>query len=95
MGFGAILNQNKVSTGGTTYTNEQILNPSDATLIGLTGNPVPADMFHTLATVGDLHVWRRTKDVGEGIPATYQLGEKQSAVIFSASGGGGFNLLWR
>lgn len=85
MGFGVILNQNKVSTGGTTYTNEQILNPSDATLIGLTGNPVPADMFHTLATVGDLHVWRRTKEISETIPAGYNLGESREESLYGAS----------
>ena len=57
MAYGAVLGQ---KLNNTTYTNTQILNPSDATLIGLNSNALPADMFNVLATAGDLHVWRRT-----------------------------------
>lgn len=55
MAYGAILGQTN-----TTYTKDQILSSSDATLLGLSSTATPANMFNVLSHVGDLHVWRRT-----------------------------------
>lgn len=55
---------------GTPLNKANLLSDQVASLIGLTSAAVPNDMFNVLATVGDLHVWRRT--VTE--PASYEIG---------------------
>ena len=76
------------------YTKQESLQSNVATLIGLTNQAVPNDMFNILAHAGDLHVWKRTIDGNtdypvsvnknayqEGSdlkPAGYTLGEIQS-----------------
>lgn len=76
MAYGAILGQTN-----TTYTKDQILSSSDATLLGLSSTATPADMFNVLSHAGDLHVWRRTIITEDGIPevpAGYTIGELQN-----------------
>lgn len=76
------------------YTKQESLQSNVATLIGLTNQAVPNDMFNILANIGDLHVWKRTQsgaidypvsvnknayqEGSDGQPAGYTLGEVQS-----------------
>ena len=76
------------------YTKQESLQSNVATLIGLTNQAVPNDMFNILAHAGDLHVWKRTQsgaidypisvnknayqEGSDGQPAGYTLGEVQS-----------------
>ena len=81
MAYGAILGQTN-----TTYTKDQILSSSDATLLGLSSTATPADMFNVLATAGDLHVWRRTTSSGVDYPVStnpnaYQEGSDAGTTI--------------
>lgn len=59
------------------------INP--AKKLGLTGDLSVGASLGVLSTAGDLHVWRRTQQVGDKIPAGYNLGESQSASIYGAS----------
>ena len=84
---------------GTPLNKANLLSDQVASLIGLTSSAVPNDMFNVLATVGDLHVWRRTTSSGtdypvsvnpnayqtgsDAKPAGYTLGDKQSQQIFA------------
>lgn len=52
--------------------------------LGLTGDLSVGASLGVLATVGDLHVWRRTQQVGDKIPATYKLGPQESKSIYVA-----------
>lgn len=65
MAYGAILGKST-----TTYTNNQILSSSDATLLGLSSTATPSDMFNVLANVGDLYVWKRTTSSGTDYPVS-------------------------
>lgn len=52
------------------YTKEESLQSNVATLIGLTNQAVPNDMFNILAHAGDLHVWKRTIDGNTDYPVS-------------------------
>lgn len=62
---------------GTLINKANLLTDAVTNLIGLTGDVVPNDMMRVLATAGDLHVWRRTVETSEKIPAKYSLGPTQ------------------
>lgn len=62
---------------GTPINKANLLTDAVTNLIGLTGDVVPNDMMRVLATAGDLHVWRRTVEMFEKIPAKYSLGPTQ------------------
>ena len=68
-------------TTGTRLNKANLLSDQVATLIGLTASAVPDDMFNVLATAGDLHVWRRTVETSDKIPAKYTLGSATSLTI--------------
>lgn len=52
------------------YTKQESLQSNVATLIGLTNQAVPNDMFNILAHAGDLHVWKRTIDGNTDYPVS-------------------------
>ena len=68
-------------TTGTRLNKANLLSDQVATLIGLNTSAVPDDMFNVLATAGDLHVWRRTVETSDKIPAKYTLGSATSLTI--------------
>lgn len=59
---------------GTALNKENLLSDPVAMAVGLTASAVPDDMFDVMAHAGDLHVWRRTVETFEKIPAKYSLG---------------------
>lgn len=62
---------------GTALNKENLLSDPVARAVGLTASAVPDDMFDVMAHAGDLHVWRRTVETSEKIPAKYSLGPTQ------------------
>lgn len=62
---------------GTALNKENLLSDPVAMAVGLTASAVPDDMFDVMAHAGDLHVWRRTVERSEKIPAKYSLGPTQ------------------
>lgn len=62
---------------GTALNKENLLSDPVAMAVGLTASAVPDDMFDVMAHAGDLHVWRRTVETFEKIPAKYSLGPTQ------------------
>lgn len=62
---------------GTALNKENLLSDPVAMAVGLTASAVPDDMFDVMAHAGDLHVWRRTVETSEKIPAKYSLGPTQ------------------
>lgn len=65
---------------GTALNKENLLSDPVAMAVGLTASAVPDDMFDVMAHAGDLHVWRRTVETFEKIPAKYSLGPTQGKI---------------
>ena len=65
---------------GTALNKENLLSDLVAMAVGLTASAVPDDMFDVMAHAGDLHVWRRTVETFEKIPAKYSLGPTQGKI---------------
>lgn len=70
---------------GTPLNKANLLKDATAAQIGLPPSTTPDGMFQALGNTGELHVWRKTVTLSEGIPAVqagYTLGSTTSIDIF-------------
>lgn len=64
---------------GTPLNKANLLSDTVISTLGLStgANSTPNDAFNVLANVGNVHVWRKTVETDEKIPATYSLGPEE------------------